>query len=81
MRRLAALACVVALGAFAEEPMPPADEGAVTKPAPPATGAPPGGKQGPQAKSTAATAGTSPERFDPSEQISEDLSVSFPTDI
>jgi hypothetical protein len=83
VRRLAALLCVVALGVLAEEPPSPAGEGAAAKPASPAASAPASGEQPAPAKAGAAAAGAgkSPERFDPSEQISEDLSVSFPADI
>jgi hypothetical protein len=81
VRRLAALCCLVAFGALAEEPAPPTEEDAAARPA---ANAPATGQRSPaNAKPAATPAGTgkSPERFDPSEEISEDLSVSFPADI
>jgi hypothetical protein len=81
VRRLAGLCCVVALGALAEEPVPPAEDGADAKPAASAPASGQRSQTGTKPAATPAGEGRSPERFDPSEEISEDLSVSFPADI
>ena len=73
--------CAVAAGA--QETEPPAPEAAKTAAAPaetppaPAAGEEPLTAPAPDTKA----AGPSPDSFKPSEEISEDLSVSFPVDI
>ena len=72
-----ATATVLALGAISVSSQPAADEPApaATTEQPPANDSPTGGAQRP------ANADKSPSDYRPSEQISEDLSVSFPVDI
>jgi long-subunit fatty acid transport protein len=77
---LALISCALAMGAYAQEQASDAPRAAGAAPeAEPAKSQPPAPATGAAPSTPRAESGS--ERFEPSEDISEDLSVSFPADI